>query len=228
MTVSTRDLSPPTAATGGRRASSRPSAKGGVGRWVLAVVLAAPLALAVLLPERPREVRLGTPLPPGDGDEIERLTERLEALRPEGAYLVVDSARNRLRLFAGANRVLETRCSTGTGSVLWDPDSGRVWIFDTPTGVRTVRRKTEDPVWVKPDWAFVEEGRPVRGDRSERLDDVSLGDYGLYLGDGYIVHGTLFESLLGRPATHGCIRLGAADLELVYREVPIGAPVFLY
>ena len=29
-------------------------------------------------------------------------------------------------------------------------------------------RKAEDPVWTKPDWAFVEEGKPVPGKWSER------------------------------------------------------------
>lgn len=197
-------------------------------RLALALVLAAPLVLALFGMDSVRGVELGRPLPRDDDGEVTRLESRLDSLRPRGAYIVVDSAGNRLRLYRGAEMVLDAVCSTGTGSMLRDPETGRVWIFDTPTGTRTVRRKVEDPVWVKPDWAFVEVGRSIPADPSERYDDVSLGDYGLYLGDGYIIHGTLFESLLGQPATHGCIRLGAEDLERLYREVPVGAPVFLY
>jgi len=57
---------------------------------------------------------------------------------------------------------------------------------------------------------------------------VSLGDYGLYMGDGYIIHGTLFKSLLGRRVTHGCVRLGDEDLEFVYKNAPLGTRVYLY
>jgi len=91
-----------------------------------------------------------------------------------------------------------------------------------------VLRKTRQPVWVKPDWAFVEEGFEPPEGLGPRIDDRSLGDYGLYLGEGYIIHGTLFQTLLGRRLTHGCIRLGDEDLEYVYKNVPLGTRVFLY
>lgn len=153
---------------------------------------------------------------------------RLAALAPRGVYVVVDSHRNRLRVLRGGEVMREAVCSTGSGTVLRDPDRGRVWVFDTPLGERRVERKMRNPVWMKPDWAFIEEGfEPPAGVRA-RVDDVSLGDYGLYLGDGYIIHGTLFQTLLGQRITHGCIRLGDADLKYLYREVPIGARVYIY
>ena len=68
---------------------------------------------------------------------------------------------------------------------------------------------------------------PPMGAR-DRRDDFSLGDYALYLGDGYMIHGTVFQTLVGRPVTHGCIRLRDEDLEYVYRTVPMGARVLLY
>jgi hypothetical protein len=61
-----------------------------------------------------------------------------------------------------------------------------------------------------PDWAFIEEEDLLRN-WSDRIDKASLGDYALYLGDGYMIHGTLYQRYLGR-VTHGCIRLGDADL----------------
>lgn len=194
----------------------------------LAVLGLALLALATIDVYHLRPLDAARSLETGDPAEVERLERRLAELRPRGPWVVVDSADNRLRFYRGDDLLLDARCSTGTGTVLRDPASGRVWIFDTPTGVWRVREKVRDPVWVKPDWAFIEEGERPPSDPSERYDDASLGDYGLYLGDGYIIHGTLFESLLGEPATHGCVRLGAENLERLYREVPIGAPVFLY
>ncbi len=154
--------------------------------------------------------------------------KEIERVHPKGVYIVVDTYRNRLRLVENGKVIRAAVCSTGTGIVLKDPRNGKTWIFDTPLGERTVERKVKHPVWAKPDWAFVEEGIIPPKDPNERFDDASLGDYALYIGDGYIIHGTLFKSLLGRRVTHGCIRLGDEDLEFVYKHAPIGTRVYLY
>lgn len=165
---------------------------------------------------------------PQERREIGRLESRIAAQAPAGVHLVIDTLGNRLTLKKGDRVLREAVCSTGTGGVLEDPATGRRWVFDTPRGVHEVLAKKKDPVWNKPDWAFVEEGLPIPKDPRERLDDYSLGDYALSLGDGYLIHGTLYQRLLGRGVTHGCIRLGDADLEAVYRATPVGARVFIY
>lgn len=165
---------------------------------------------------------------PEDSTSGRRARQRLEALRPSGRYIVVDSHRNLLRVFDGDQLLREAVCSAGSGTVLVHPSGTRTWTFDTPLGERRVIRKVRNPVWSKPDWAFIEEGFQPPDDPSLRIDSVSLGDYALYLGDGYIIHGTLFQTLLGQGVTHGCIRLGDEDLEYVYRTIPVGARVFLH
>jgi hypothetical protein len=153
---------------------------------------------------------------------------RIAALAPRGGSVVVDTAGNTLRVYRKGELLREATCSTGTGTVLRDPRSDRSWVFDTPLGERRVVGKRRDPVWTKPEWAFVEEGFLPPSDLRHLVDTVSLGDYAIDLGDGYLIHGTLFPSLLGQSITHGCIRLGDEDLEYVYRTVPVGAPVYLY
>ncbi len=154
--------------------------------------------------------------------------KEFQRLNPKGVYIVVDSYRNRLHLVENGHVIRSAVCSTGTGMVLKDPRNGKTWVFDTPVGERVVERKVKHPVWAKPDWAFVEEGLLPPTDPNERFDDASLGDYALYIGNGYIIHGTLFKSLLGRRVTHGCVRLGDEDLEFVYRHAPVGTRVYLY
>jgi len=85
-----------------------------------------------------------------------------------------------------------------------------------------------DPIWIKPDWAFIEEGEKIPKDFDERIDYDSLGEYGLGFGDGYFIHGTLYTRLLGRNVTHGCIRVGDEDLIIVSRAVSIGTKIFIY
>jgi L,D-transpeptidase YbiS len=186
--------------------------------------LGQPLTLMPLLPVSPTEE--------GPPAKLEARAARAKAvlakLKPEGLYIVVDTYRNRLRLLQDGQVLREALCSTGTGVVLIDPRNKKKWVFDTPLGERVIERKQKNPVWIKPDWAFIEEGEEPPKDPAERVDPYSLGDYGLYMGDGYIIHGTLFKTLLGRRVTHGCIRLGDEDLAFLYEHVPLGTRVYLY
>lgn len=168
-------------------------------------------------------------LPKEPAARAERLAQRLASpVRDREVYVTVDSYRNRLRIYRGDELLREAVCSTGSGVRLKDPRNGKEWIFDTPQGELKILRKVKNPVWVKPDWAFIEEGYEPPKNLRDRVDDFSLGGYGLYMRDGYIIHGTIFQTLLGRRVTHGCIRLGDEDLEFAYKTVPVGARVFLY
>jgi L,D-transpeptidase YbiS len=101
-------------------------------------------------------------------------------------------------------------------------------VFATPTGRFEILSKTKNPVWKKPDWAFIEEGQPIPKDPSERFAYGELGEYALALGDGYLIHGTLYERLLGRSVTHGCIRLGRDDLRKLYASTRVGTAVYIF
>jgi L,D-transpeptidase YbiS len=160
--------------------------------------------------------------------ERERLQAALRRRVPRGPWIVIDQTHNRLRLMRGDETLLEAPCSAGSGMVLKEGAAGRVWVFDTPRGRFEVLSKAENPVWKKPDWAFVEEGQPIPKDPGDRMEYGSLGEYALYFGNGYMIHGTLYERLLGRPVSHGCIRLGREPLRVVYRAAPLGTPVYIY
>jgi lipoprotein-anchoring transpeptidase ErfK/SrfK len=89
--------------------------------------------------------------------------------------------------------------------------------------------KGVDPIWRKPDWAYAESGEPIPPPEDpSRLVKGELGEFFLDLGDGYLIHGTRNEALLGRPASHGCVRLGAADLRRLYEAAAPGTRVFIY
>ena len=159
---------------------------------------------------------------------VRALKARLAALAPEGAYAVVDTASNTLTLWRG-ERVLRTAiASAGSGSVLRDPTGQRHWVFDTPHGIRSVQSKITHPVWVKPDWAFIEEGASAPLSYSERLEPGAMGEYAIGLGDGYFIHGTLYTRLLGRNVTHGCVRVGDQDLKTIFHALSMGARVILF
>lgn len=55
-----------------------------------------------------------------------------------------------------------------------------------------------------------------------------LGVAKLEMYDGYYFHGTDDPSSIGSAASHGCIRMHAADIMWMYRNVPLGTPVYIY
>ena len=156
-----------------------------------------------------------------------RLT--LQSLAPRGPYLVVDRANNRIYLRNRDSILLEAPASTGSGTELVETvGEKRRWVFDTPGGRFKVLAERPDPIWTKPDWAFLESGEPVPTTLSERREYGSLGEYALDLGDGYMIHGTLYERLLGRSVTHGCVRVGREPLREIARRTGPGSQVFIY
>lgn len=160
--------------------------------------------------------------------DIISLKRKLERLTPGGAYLVVNTSENTFFLYKGGELARKGICSTGS-YVKLEVNDEKHWVFETPKGVFSIRGKTTAPVWRKPDWAFIEEGLPVpSANDPSRYEYGVLGDYALSLGDGYLIHGTLYKRFLGLPVTHGCIRMNDEDLEAVYKTLPVGAKVFIY
>ena len=158
-----------------------------------------------------------------------KLQTALTKMIPPGTYVVIDQTHNRVYLKKGEEITLEAVCSAGSGLVLLEAAAGgRKWVFDTPRGSFKVIQRRENPVWKKPDWAFVEEGKPIPKSDSDRFEYGMLGEYALSFGNGYMMHGTLYERLLGRSVTHGCIRIGRDDLRVVWRDCPLGTRIFIY
>jgi L,D-transpeptidase ErfK/SrfK len=162
-------------------------------------------------------------------DEASALRAKVGARLKGVVHLVVDAKANKLYVKRGGLILWSADVSVGRGGVLADKGSGRRWEFTTPRGEFHVIGKSKDPRWRKPDWAYVEAGEPVPPPEDpSRYVEGELGAYVLNLGDGYLIHGTKREELLGRPASHGCVRVGAADLAKLYAEVPTGTRVFIF
>ena len=179
-------------------------------------------------PKPPKTRRSVSSRPASPQQKRDALEAKLEALAPKGIYLLIDTGTNHLYLMRNRCVLRVALCSTGSGRFLPDPPRRREWTFDTPKGEFRIQRKVLDPVWNKPDWAFIEEGEEIPKKQADRLAPEELGDYAMDLGDGYLIHGTLYERSLGLSVTHGCVRLGAKDLEAIFKSVKIGTRVYIF
>jgi len=185
-------------------------------------------------------------------DSLQVRLDEVELIRNYmGYYLIIDTGQNRFHLRRGGLLVRSGYCGTGKG---WTGnDSGLVWNFTTPQGLRYVVKKGENPYWFKPDWYWLEQNlRPPRPGEDILIPDSlsweeqivyyndslssservwvravpgALGNFKLDLGGGILLH---YGVGRGRNVSHGCIRLGTADLEAIYRALPVDAPVLIY
>lgn len=159
------------------------------------------------------------------------LLHQLSEREPETPYLVVDTHDNRLMLRSPGHEIMRSAvCATGAARKFEGAKARYRWNFATPSGRFSILRKERDPIWIKPEWAFVEadESVPVFAEDRRRFQRGVLGEYALYFARDYMIHGTLYEANLGRNITHGCVRVGAEDLSYLFENVELGTQVFIY
>jgi lipoprotein-anchoring transpeptidase ErfK/SrfK len=160
--------------------------------------------------------------------ELDKARKSVAALKAKGPYIVIDTHANKIYMRTEDSVLVEAPCSTGSGGELIDSVTHRKWIFNTPRGVFKVKRKINDPWWRKPDWAFLEDNEPIPKNEQDRLDPNVMGEYALDFGDGFFIHGTIYERLLGINVTHGCVRVGTDDLKKLYDKAPIGTAIYIF
>lgn len=160
--------------------------------------------------------------------DLQKVTKKLDSFTPNQPYIVISTTKNRFYLYQNKKMIREGYCSSGS-YILLLTEGPKKWIFKTPKGKFKILNKHTDPVWKKPDWAFVEEGLPIPSANADsRFEYGVLGDYALDIGNDYMIHGTIWKRFLGMPVTHGCVRLNDDDLKVVYKTLDFGSKVFIY
>ena len=87
-------------------------------------------------------------------DSMNFETNRQLAATSSGYRVIVSLFDRHLWVVNGADTLRSAPAAVAMDSTL--AYAGRVWKFDTPRGKRTVRAKSENPLWVPPDWHYAE------------------------------------------------------------------------
>lgn len=109
--------------------------------------------------------------------EVATTARAIEDSHDTNFVITVSTAENKVYARRNGQLVFEAICSTGKGTTL--EANGQTMVFRTPVGRFRIKSKEENPMWVPPDWHFIEEAR------KEGLDVVRL-NYGERIGDLYI------------------------------------------
>lgn len=90
-------------------------------------------------------------------DSVASARTRTAADRDRRLRIVISLADRQLWALIGADTLLSAPVAVSSDASL--EYGGKTWRFETPRGVRTVRAKRENPVWVPPDWHYAEVAR---------------------------------------------------------------------
>ena len=150
----------------------------------------------------------------------------------DGPYVLVHLETNRVYIFEGTVRYGLRR--RARARVSGSPEAGRSGPYDAPGTVQGAE-KEKDPVWIAPDWYYVEKGLRVPSpDSPSRRIPGAMGTTAIYLGDGIAIHGTFSPGLIMNPdpdsrrVSHGCIRLTNEAARDLFHLVRVGTPVLIY
>jgi L,D-transpeptidase ErfK/SrfK len=96
------------------------------------------------------------------------------------------------------------------------------WL--TPTGTTEIVLKRKNPTWTPP--ASIRAEDPKLPAIVPAGPNNPLGQYALSLGwAGYAIHGTNAPSSIGKPSSHGCMRMYPEDIAVLFNLVGVGTPV---
>ncbi|WP_051324924.1 L,D-transpeptidase family protein [Candidatus Solirubrobacter pratensis] len=161
-----------------------------------------------------------TLLSPGADTEVDVQTavvrpkvSTAELAKKYPAVLIVDRSHFRLTLYKHLKRAKTYGIAVGQVGL------------ETPAGLYNIQNKAVNPAWHVPtsDWAGDLAGKVIPGD--DPSNPIKARWMGIY--DGAGIHGTSEDASIGSAASHGCIRMHIPDVEELYDEVPVGAPVYI-
>jgi len=92
-------------------------------------------------------------------DSLQRVLASSPAPSGEQPYIVVSIVDRRLWYKRGDETLYTTRVAVGSGKTLIKHGGRSEYKFDTPRGRLVVQSKEADPVWVPPDWHYLELAR---------------------------------------------------------------------
>jgi hypothetical protein len=89
-----------------------------------------------------------------NADSLDYETNRRRAQEAKEYRIIVSLFDRRLWVMSGDDTLRSAPAAVAMDSTL--AFAGHVWKFDTPRGKRTVRGKSENPLWIPPDWHYAE------------------------------------------------------------------------
>lgn len=126
--------------------------------------------------------------------ELASTEKQIEDLQDSDFVITVSTQENKVYAHRNGQLVFEAVCSTGSNSRLNTGTETKV--FRTPIGRFRIQAKEENPMWVPPDWHYIEEAqknglRVVRLNRGQSIGGLYVSGNNVYSGGYALPQGQL-------------------------------------
>jgi hypothetical protein len=146
-------------------------------------------------------------------DTVAKLAAReSEAVPSDRPYLVVSLAERRVLYLEGSDTLFDAEVAIGSGETL--TIGGTTRRFQTPRGKMSITHKELDPVWVPPNWHYVQYARKHGLKLVDRSNDPPDALAGFPPGKVPVANGTVYIPPWGSPQRKHKGVLGVAKLEM--------------
>lgn len=116
--------------------------------------------------------------------ELDSRMKFVNSLKSENFYLSVDTRDRKIRFYYGDTVLREADLAIGDNTSVKSGD--KTWTFIPLKGAFPVEAKLVGHAWRIPEWVYAMNGQPVPAERPAVRN--ALGEYVLFLPDGYAIH----------------------------------------
>ena len=157
--------------------------------------------------------------------ELEGRMKFVGSLKSENFYLSVDTRTRKLRFYYGDTVLREADVTIGEAKTV--NAGGKTWTFLPVKGAFTVEAKIVGYDWPVPPWAYAMNNQPDPGDR--RVAHNGLGNYVIFLGNGYAIHTPPAEDSPLKGAKPGSYMVSDDVMKAIWPRIYAGkTPVYIY
>jgi hypothetical protein len=157
--------------------------------------------------------------------ELEGRMKFVGSLKSENFYLSIDTRARKLRFFYGDTVLREADVTIGEEKKI--QARGKTWTFVPVKGAFTPEAKIVGYDWPVPDWVYAMRNQPAPATTAVAND--GLGEYVIFLGNGYVIHTPPPESSPLQGAKPGSYMVSEDVMRAIWPRIHKGkTPIYIF
>ena len=157
--------------------------------------------------------------------ELEGRMKFVGSLKSENFYLSIDTNARKLRFYYGDTVLREADVTVGESRTI--KSGQKTWTFLPVKGAFTPEAKVVGYDWPVPEWMYAMRNEPPPPER--KVVDDGLGEYVIFLGNGYVIHTPPPESSPLQGAKPGSYMVTEDVMRAIWPRIHKGkTPIYIF
>lgn len=156
--------------------------------------------------------------------ELEGRAKFAASLKSENFYLSIDTTARKLRFYYGDTVIREAEIVAGESRTVTTPE--KTWTFIPLKGSFSVEAKIVGHPYEIPEWVYAMKNEPVPAERP--VVPNGLGEYVIFLGDGYVLHTMPSPDSPLQGAKPGSYMIPEETMKAIWPRITKGTQVYIF